>query len=339
MRTARSYHSATLLQDGRVLVAGGYSGPLASVGLNTTEIYDPVTNSWTDAAPMLIAHASQAAARLADGRVLIAAGRSSAGDTTEAELYSPATNSWSRAGNLAVARTGATAIVLSTGKVLVMGGFGPAGVNPPAELYDPTTNSWSQLPNTTAHFVGLAVSLGNGKLLVLGDGSNWNDLFVAEYDPIANTWSPVDRPPVSLGGAVLLGSGKVLFFGNPMPGGDTRISELYDPVVHRWSAAAPMQPNGVFGHAVALPDGRALVAGAPGSLGSLGCGSLPQCPNAEVYDPTHDSWTATPEMAISPSEVATLTLLSTGKVIIAGGAVPPNPDSTDTAEIFDPTGS
>ena len=338
MRTARSYHSATLLQDGRVLVAGGYSGPLGSVGLNTSEIYDPVTNSWTDAASMLIAHASQAAARLADGRVLIAAGRSSAGDTTEAELYSPATNSWSRAGNLAVARVGATAIVLSTGKVLVIGGFGPAGVNPPAELFDPTTNSWSQLPNTTAHFVDRAVSLGNGKLLVLGDESNWTYQFSAAYDPIANTWSPVDRPPVSLGGAVLLGSGKVLFFGNPMPGGDTRISELYDPVDHRWSAAAPMEPNGVFGQAVALPDGRALVAGAPGSLGSPGCGSLPQCPNAEVYDPAHDSWTATPEMAIGPGE-ATLTLLPTGRVIIAGGFVPPNPDSTATAEIFDPTGS
>src|SRR5207245_1551909 len=104
MKTARDYHTATLLRNGKVLVAGGYTGPLGSVVLASTELYDPVTNRWSEAAPMLVPHASHTAALLPDGRVLVASGRSSGGDTTEAETYDPATNAWSSARNLAVAR-------------------------------------------------------------------------------------------------------------------------------------------------------------------------------------------------------------------------------------------
>lgn len=154
MKTARDYHTATLLRTGKVLVAGGYTGPLGSVVLASTELYDPITNRWLEAAPILAPHASHTAALLPDGKVLVASGRSSGGDTPVAEIYDPATNAWSRAGNLAVARVGATAIALTTGKVLVIGGY--AETDPPAELYDPTTNSWSQLPNTTTHHVNVA---------------------------------------------------------------------------------------------------------------------------------------------------------------------------------------
>jgi Galactose oxidase, central domain len=336
MRTARTYHTATLLRDGRVLVAGGYTGPLGTVVLRTTELYDPVSNSWSEAAPMLVPHASQAAATLPDGKVLIVSGRSSSGDTREAEIYNPGTNSWSRAGNLSVARVEATALPLPTGKILIIGGGDGTVGNPPAELYDPSANNWTQVPNTTAHHVNLAVSLATGKVLVLGDLSNWSYQFSAEYDPSRNTWSSVDRPPVALaGGVVLLGNGSVLLFGNRVPGGDTRIIELYDPAGHTWVGAAPMVANGVFGTATALSDGAALVAGAPGSMTSPGCGSTGDCTNAEIYDPTHDSWMGTPGMATS-RDSHTATLLTTGKVLVAGGFVPPNPDAIASSEIFDP---
>ena len=335
MKTARDYHTATLLRNGKVLVAGGYSGPLGTVVLASTELYDPSTNGWSDAAPMLIPHASHTAALLPDGKVLIASGRSSGGDTMEAETYDPATNVWSKAGNLAVARTSATALVLASGKVLVIGGNGTT--NPGAELYDPGTNSWLQLPNTDTHHVNVASSLSNGRVLVLGDVSKWTYQFFAQYDPTSNTWHPIGRPPISFASAVLLGTGKVLFVRKLEPGDDDKLAGLYDPVSDSWTPAAPMEINGVWGIGTALPGGRALVAGSAMSRGILGCGSGASCQNAEVYDPVRNSWTVTSGMATSRGE-HTATLLANGKVLITGGYVPPDPDMTATAEIYDPTG-
>jgi hypothetical protein len=332
MKTARDYHTATLLRNGKVLVAGGYSGPLGTVVLASTELYDPATNRWSDAAPMLIPHASHTAALLPDGRVLVASGRSngSGGDTVEAETYDPANNVWSKAGNLAIARVGATAILLTTGKVLVIGG--DAGGNPPAELYDPGTNGWSQLPNTTTHHVNVASALSNGKVLVLG-GSQ----FSASYDPKSNTWSSISPPPVSMASAVQLGKGKLLFVRPLSPSSDTRLTELYDPLSDSWTPAARMEITGVWGTATALPGGRALVAGGPMSGGAIGCGPGASCPNAEVYDAARDAWIVTGGMATNRGE-HTATLLTNGKVLITGGFVPPNPDMTSTAEIYDPAG-
>jgi hypothetical protein len=335
MKSARDYHTATLLRNGKVLVAGGYSGPLGTVVLASTELYDPATNSWSPAAPMLVPHASHTAALLPDGKVLVASGRSSGGDTVEAETYDPATNVWSNAGRLAVARTSAMAIVLTTGKVLVIGG--DSGGNPPAELYDPTTNSWSQLPNTTTHHVNVASALSNGKVLVLGDESNWSYQFTATYDPKSNFWSSIGAPPVPMATAVQLGTGKVLFVRPLAPSSDTRLTELYDPVSNTWSAAARMEINGIWGTATALPGGRTLVAGGPMNGVAVGCAPGASCPNAEVYDAARDAWTATGGMATSRGE-HTATLLINGKVLITGGFVPPDPDMTATAEIYDPTG-
>ena len=300
MKTPRDYHTATLLRNGRVLVAGGYTGPLGTVVLASTELYDPSTNRWSEAAPMLIPHASHTAALLPDGRVLVASGRSSGGDTAEAETYDPATNVWSKAGTLAAARTSATALVLATGKVLVIGGDGAA--NPGAELYDPATNKWSQLPNTTTHHVNVVTLLGNGKVLLLGDESNWSYQYNATYDPRSNTWSSIGPPPVHLATAVLLGNGKVLFVRPLAPNSDSRLTELYDPVSDTWTAAMPMETNGVWGTATALPGGRALVAGGPMSGGTIACAPGASCPNAEVYDAARDAWTVTGGMATSRGE-------------------------------------
>ncbi len=103
---------------------------------------------------------------------------------------------------------------------------------------------------------------------------------------------------------------------------DRRLAELFDPATDTWTPAARLEVNGLWGTATALPDGRALVAGSP---------------NAEVYDPVSDAWTVTSGMATSRGE-HTATLLTNGKVLITGGFVPPDPDMTATAEIYDPSG-
>jgi len=328
LKTARSYHTATLLRNGKVLVAGGYSGAMGSVVLASTELYDPASDRWSDAAPMLVPHASHSAGLLPDGKVLIASGRSSNGDTTAAEIYDPGANAWKLAGNLAVARVNSQAIVLANGRVVVIGGDG--GATPPAELYDPGLNAWSKVPNTSTSHVNVAASLRNGKVLILGGQLAWT------YDPNSNSASSVAPPPALLHAATVLGDGRVLLVGSLDPS-LALIAELYDPVANRWSFAAAMEPNGVWGTATALPDGRVLVAGSPVSAGGAGCGPDVHCVDAEVYDPAKNVWTVTAGMATSRGE-HTSTLLTNGKVLVAGGSLPPNPDMTASAEIFDPFG-
>src|ERR671933_426260 len=122
--SGRYNHTATVLQDGRVLVAGGAdSAPLASARL-----YDPATDAWSDAASMNVARQGQAAVLLHSGNVLVAGGcvpgatDDATGDLASAELYHPADNSWSATGSLADARDAATATALPNGDVLVAGG-------------------------------------------------------------------------------------------------------------------------------------------------------------------------------------------------------------------------
>jgi hypothetical protein len=330
MATSRSYHSATLLPSGKVLIVGGYTGGFRSTVLASTELFDAATNTWTVAAPMPAPHAGHAAALLKNGKVLVVAGRSTGGDSTAAELYDPVRNSWSGAGSMAVARTGHTALVLRSGKVLVWGGFGPAGVNPPAELYDPDTNSWSLMPGTSEHFVNVATMLPDGRVLALGDIQNANFQFAGILDANSGVLSQAARPPISMARAVLLGSGRVLFYQNYAPG-DKRVAELYDPTTDTWSLTSPMS-IALFGQPILLRDGRVLVAGSAMTI-EPGCGS--GCANAEVFDPSAGKWTLTKPMTIDRGE-HTMTLLADGRILLAGGFIPPNPDTTASSEIFDP---
>jgi hypothetical protein len=102
MSTARDSHTATLLANGKVLVAGGYNG---SSSVSTAELYDPVANTWSGAGSLSVARQLHTATLLANGKVLVAGGHSSSGlSLSSAELYDPATNTWSVAGALSTAR-------------------------------------------------------------------------------------------------------------------------------------------------------------------------------------------------------------------------------------------
>ena len=143
-----------------MLVAGGYNGSQ----LNSAELFDPVTGSWSSSGSLGTARAVHRATLLSSGKVLVAGGRGSSSDVlNSAELYDPATESWSSTGNLGAARRNQTATLLPNGKVLVAGGFTTGNVAlTSAELYDPglgfnplwrpllTTVSPSILPNGSA---------------------------------------------------------------------------------------------------------------------------------------------------------------------------------------------
>jgi galactose oxidase-like protein/Kelch motif protein len=172
LNKARSGHTATLLEDGRVLVTGGRI--VHSLAMADAELFDPASGTWLPAASMSSERYEHAAVRLADGSVVVVGGQLALkddGPSTLAERYDPATDDWSQATPMAMGRYRMTATRLADGGVLVAGGTTPAGPTNAAELYDPTTNVWTQTePMAFARSGQAAALLENGWALVIGGG-------------------------------------------------------------------------------------------------------------------------------------------------------------------------
>jgi N-acetylneuraminic acid mutarotase len=327
--TARAFQTATLLNNGKVLIAGGQgnNGYLASA-----ELYDPASNTWTSAGSMATARFLHTATLLNNGKVLIVGGFGNSGFLASAELYDPISNSWSSAGSLGTARDLHTATLLSNGKVLITGGF-KNGVLASAELYDPLKNAWAAAGSlATARDQHTATLLANGNVLVTG-GLNGSSAAVAAaelYDPVANTWSSAGAMATAryFQSATLLPSGKVLVAGgvgnnfNSLAG-----AELYDPGTNAWSPAASLATARDQQTATLLASGKVLVSGGIGNA---------DLASAEVYDPTQDTWSAAASLLTARTN-QTATLLNNGQVLIVGGS-----GATGwlaSAELYDPAGN
>src|SRR5688572_27429028 len=165
MTADRFGHTATLLLNGKVLIAGGMSAGA------TAELYDPATRTFTRTGDMTLSRAGHTATLLADGRVLIVGG-DSAGNT--AELYDPSTAAFTRTGNLVVPRMSFSATMLNTGEVLITSGYDPSArprfTFPPlasAELYDPLTGAFRLTGNmAAARGIHRAVLLPSSKVAI-----------------------------------------------------------------------------------------------------------------------------------------------------------------------------
>ncbi len=195
MTSARVMHMAVRLQDGRVLLTGGYNNASA-------EVYNSGGNNFSAVGNMSKARTGHSTTLLDNGKVLVAGGPD---NTTE--LYDPATQSFS-AGPSMTSGGGNRALRLPNGKVLVV--FGAAV---PAELYDPSTNSFTQTGSMSTRSGGFPVLMPNGKVVVAGDGSN-----TEVYDPATGQFTPATGMPANTGGSVMgLTSQGAFFF--PWAGG------------------------------------------------------------------------------------------------------------------------
>jgi hypothetical protein len=304
LRVARYDHTATLLSDGRVLVAGGH-GPYMT-GLSSAELYDPKTGTWTETGSivgMVDMYDELRATLLGDGRVLVTGIRAQ-----DAELYDPATGTWRATGSLTTLRSSYTATLLPDGRVLVAGGRTTTMLSS-TEIYDPATGAWTAAaPMGEARFEHTATLLPDGRVLVAGGTGPTGWLFSAElYDPAANRWRATGTLKAlhSVHTAVLLDDGSVLVAGGDrVMGGSESIGtvERYNPASGTWHVAGTAA-NWLDPTAIRLSDGQVLVMDGRGGL--------------DLYDPRTES---SHHLANAGHGLDfTATLLPDGRALMAGG--------------------
>jgi MYXO-CTERM domain-containing protein len=302
----RVFHSASVLQDGRVLVCGG-----ASAGtLSSCEAFDPKTRTWALAGAMKKARYGHLAVVLSDGRVLVSGGNDGTNRLFSAEVFDPTTNVWSQLPSMSGVREAHVGGVLKDGTVIVAGGIDTSSKPlSSAEVFDPATSTWTSTPTMpSTHAFGMGAALKDGRFLVAG-GNAVSYLSAADvYDPAARSWTkaPMGHPHGD-GVAVVLASGEVL-----VAGGDDGTSELFDPAKNVWSDVGSTSVQRITSAATLLGDGRVILVGGRAEAPAMIHQSV------EVFDPAKKTWGSFEAMG-APRSGHTATTLQTGEVLLVGG--------------------
>lgn len=320
----RTNHTATLLANGQVVVAGG-----GSVGLvpPRVEVYDPVSNAWSDAGRLLTARAGHIASLLPSGEILIAGGLNDRGQAiASTELFDPATGASAAVGALSTARAEAAVTVLATGQVLATGGYNPTTerVLAATDYYDPAKSTWIPTGDLNTPRVGhTATLLPDGRVLVAGGtGMDGASLASTElFDPETGTWSPGPNLAAARSGhaAVLVPEGVYVVGGRTAapgggPGTTLASTELYSPAAGVWAPGADLGAAR-FAHSVTrLQTGHVLAAGGSSSPGQsiasaeLDTPSASVTPAAPVQPASGSAQQTADSITLAPGEEFTITL-------------------------------
>jgi RHS repeat-associated protein len=351
MLSARQEHTATLMTNGRVLVAGGRSGT-ATTGLASAELFDPATKTWSTAGSMTTGRRLHAAVQLpsssnptTSGKVLITGGIDGSTSLSTARLYDPVAGTWAAATSLSAARHQHTATVLASGGVLVAGGMsGTTVLNTASRFSQGTSGSgtWTAVGNLAgprrAHSATLLVVPGNAtlnnKVLVVGGNSGTASVTTVQLFDGTSTWSTLTALASAREGhtATAFSNGNVLVTGGKSGTTTLNTTLLFNAalgsgsfasagnlVTARSAHTASLLPTAI------LSNGRVLVAG-----GSSGTATLS---STELWNGTN-SWSTATAM---PSAVQghTANVLASGVVLVAGGV---NGSTTrNAASVYDPS--
>ena len=317
LNVAREYHTATVLDDGRVLVVGGRTSSLAVTG--SVELFDPETNSWTDAAELNMPRWHHTATLLEDSRVLVAGGHDGDGPVGTSEVYNPSTDEWTQVVNMRVGRVMHTATRLLNGRVLAVGGGGTDVLFNSAEIYNPNTNSWtltgSMQTTRTAHTETLL--LANGLVVVIGGRSDSGLLSSVEiFNPNTGNWTVRNS----------MSTARALHTATKVPGGIIVVGglgasetpqasvELFNPDDNTWTSLSSMSVDRQLHTTSFLQSGLLLSAGGYGA-DVTGSGALE---SAEFYNRGLDQWNTAPSLT-SRRQSHTASVLQDGRVLVVGG--------------------
>lgn len=277
MSTLRANETATLLPQGRVLIAGGAVDN--STWTDTTDIFDPVSRTITAGPHMSNQREGATAKLLSNGLVLIAGGRDGGGTLNTVDLYDPANKSITPGPPMNVARYDSAAVILPNGNLMMFGGFGAVTQAQPldsTEIYSPSLNKWAASPPTMMDARGgaQATRLSNGNVLITG-GTNATTgvLNTTEiYNPVNRTFTagPDMNDPRKFHAQMRLANGQVLIAGGYSDNTGTAVldtTDIYHPLTGKITTGPLMNdPRGLAAGA-RFANGTVLIAG--GSNGTI----------------------------------------------------------------------
>ncbi len=261
MPTARSEITSAVL-DKKIHIIGGFEE--GHVTTSAVEVYDPITNKWTAAAP-LPQPLDHTAAASYNGKLYVIGGGYLDRNVLSNKLfiYDSNTNQWTEGATLPNARGALTANFIK-GILYVVGGVDPEKTLTSTLAYNPTTNKWTEkapMPTAREHLTSAVV---NGKLYVIGGRSNGMSYNVdanEAYDPTTDKWTILEPMPSKRGGlASVAVNGSIYVFGGEQPSGTFNNNEKYDTANNKWTIEAPM-PTARHGLAAASIDGKIYVIG------------------------------------------------------------------------------
>lgn len=319
MINARFGHTATLLKDGRVLVAGGHekTGNI----LDNAELYDPKTQQFSETGAMATKRVGHTATLLPDGKVLITGGSTEeffVGALASAELFDPTTGTFTSASPMNFRRLAHRATLLKSGKVLITGGQGNEWANlDSSEIYDPDKNTFTPAASMNEKRADhTATLLADGRVLVTGGAEGRShpvnvSASAETYDPASNSFTRAGSMSVVRykHSAELMPDGKVIVIGGSnamMWNGQYASAEFFDPATGKFTSTGKLNTARykIRDAVVLLHNGKILVAGGG---------------RAEIYDPTTGLFGAVKGGMGTTRYYATATLLTTGEALIVGG--------------------
>ena len=251
--------------NGKIYVAEGWVNGNPDTSTNVLEVFDPVADSWTTAAPAGALRGAVASAVI-NNKLYVTGGRAtfSAGNINTLEIYDPSTDTWTTGTSIPVAVTWATGIAFG-GKFYVIGGLvlpagGSESGSAAVQIYDPNTNAWTTGAAAPSAFAAVTAGIIGGKIYFS------NGLL---YDPVANTWDTFTPDPISRFRSI---GGVIPDLGQLFVGGGANVAtfEAFTPSSCGCSAG-PKGATGATGSTGATgPTGPTGTNGTNGTNGATG---------------------------------------------------------------------